>query len=202
MEHTPGLRKPPTGISEADGTEYSTSITVNGQTHVDRRVPYCVLWCYKTPGSPTLPLRREHSLVGVAELRWGLGQKSVRNDVLLRSLKIAVQPRGDWQIIPDWERESISWHLERKGLSKEVVFLTTSTPMIARDERIRSKLERCGLGWIPLGHPCPVWDSLTAVTPLLALLPRVGSSWMETASCTSSPERWEEQGITGPGRGS
>lgn len=134
--------------------------------------------------------------------RWSPGQKSARNDVLLRSLKIAVLPRGDWQIIPDWARKPISGHLDRKGLSKEVVFLTTSTLMIARDERIRSKLERCGLGWIPLGHPCPVRDSLTAVTPLLALLPRVGPSWMGTTSCISSPERWEKQGITRPGRGS
>lgn len=38
--------------------------------------------------------------------------------------------------------------------------------MIARDERIRSKLERCGPRWVLPGSPCPVryGDSLTAVT--------------------------------------
>lgn len=94
-------------------------------------------------------------MVGDTELRWNLGQKSARNDVLSGSLKIAGLPRGDWQIIPELARKPISWHLEQRALSKEVVFLTTATPMIALDEHIRSKLERCGPGWIASG-PSPV----------------------------------------------
>lgn len=163
---------------------------VNGQSHVDRCVLYTTVYSGATNRQAAPPFHREPWLVKT-ELRWNLGQKSSRNDVLSGSLKIAGPPRGDWQIIPKLARKHISWHLERRTLSKEVVFLTTATPMIARDERIRSKLERCGPGGLHPGPPCPVRDSLTAVTPLPALLPRVDAWWMGTASCTSSPERWE-----------
>lgn len=56
------------------------------------------------------------------------------------------------------------------------------TPMIALDEHIRSKLERCRPGGFHWGPPCPVRDSLTDSCHLHSSPVSRPGGWMDTAA--------------------
>lgn len=94
--HGGGLRKPPTRISEAEvPIQYVRRLSLSVTEHMSI-AKYC------TPSQQST--RKLHPSLREGATPWlmmlnpdmSLGQKSTRDDVLLRSLEIAGLPRGDW----------------------------------------------------------------------------------------------------------